>query len=331
MHFYILLTSLIAHCLADNYFDTPSGGFRPFGPGYTHGAYPQDFSIVGPPLEAIHDSQSPSTGLAVDVNHNLYLTYPRNAGPTPSNVVICTSFNDEKPWPNAAMQNCTTGQDPSTCFINVQNVVRDDKGRLWVVDNGIPAGAPASSDAVYGGAKLMSFNETTAQLISTYKIPKELLAYGMNMNDMKVNTTLGGREGYAFVTDASTNSSLLAIDLETGSGVRRLFNTSVVRADEKYVGSYDGELIYRWNGTSKGYLTTAADGITLGKDPIFRISSALIVSSIWKFLLGRPCFPPILLYLSRYSRKRQLNRCPSPGSSSESRPMRVGTGWLHVR
>jgi hypothetical protein len=268
MHFYILLTSLIAHCLADNYFDTPPGGFRPFGPGYTHGAYPQDFSIVGPPLEAIHDSQSPSTGLAVDVNHNLYLTYPRNAGPTPSNVVICTSFNDEKPWPNAAMQNCTAGQDPSTCFINVQNVVRDDKGRLWVVDNGIPAGAPASSDAIYGGAKLMSFNETTAQLISTYKIPKELLAYGMNMNDMKVNTTLGGREGYAFVTDASTNSSLLAIDLETGSGVRRLFNTSVVRADEKYVGSYDGELIYRWNGTTKGYVTTAADGITLGNDPV---------------------------------------------------------------
>ncbi|KAH4108125.1 hypothetical protein HBI81_150490 [Parastagonospora nodorum] len=254
---------LFLHCSAHAYFDTPSGGFRPFGPGYNYGSYPQDFSIVGPPLEAIHDSQSPSTGLAVDANHSLYLTYPRNAGKTPSNVVICTSFNDEKPWPTAEIQNCTTGQDPSTCFINVQNVVRDDSGRLWVVDNGIAAGAPAGSDAVYGGAKLMSFNETTAEHIKTYKIPKDLLAHGMNMNDMKVNTTLGGRGGYAFITDASTNSSLVAIDLENGSGVRRLFNTSVVRADEKYVGSYDGELIYRWNGTQKSYLTTAADGITL--------------------------------------------------------------------
>jgi hypothetical protein len=260
-----ILTFLIAPSLADTYFDSLPGGFRPFGSGYTHGAYPQDFTIVGPSLEAIHDSQKPTTGLAVDKNHNLYLTYPRNAGQTPSNVVICTSFNDEKPWPNADIQNCTTGQDPSTCFINVQNVVRDDKGRLWVVDNGIPAGAPQGSDAIYGGAKLMSFNETTAELIRTYAIPQELLAYGMNMNDMKVNTTLGGREGYAFITDASTNSSLVAIDLENGSGVRRLFNTSVVRADEKYVGSYDGELIYRWNGTQRGHLTTAADGITLGK------------------------------------------------------------------
>jgi hypothetical protein len=260
-----ILTLLTSLSLAEAYFDTPPGDFRPFGPGYTHGAYPEDFTVVGESLEAIHDSQKPSTGLAVDINHNLYLTYPRNAGATPSNVVICTSFNDEKPWPNAAIQNCTAGQDPSTCFINVQNVVRDDKGRLWVVDNGIPAGASPTSDAIYGGAKLMSFNETTSEHIRTYPIPKELLAYGMNMNDMKVNTTLGGREGYAFITDASTNSSLVAIDLDTGTGVRRLFNTSVVRADEKYVGSYGGELIYRWNGTQRGHLTTAADGITLGK------------------------------------------------------------------
>jgi len=262
----LLLSAAFVHTsVAFSYFDTPSGGYRPFGPGYNHGAYPQDFTVVGPPLEAVHDSQKPSTGLAVDNNHNLYLTYPRNVGQTPSNVVICTSFNDEKPWPSAAIQNCTSGQDPSTCFINVQNVVLDDRGRLWVVDNGIPAGAAAGSDAIYGGAKLMSFNETTSELIRTYPIPQHLLAHGMNMNDMKVNTTLGGREGYAFVTDASTNSSLVAINLEDGSGIRRLFNTSIVRADDKYVGSYDGELIYRWNGTQRGHITTAADGITLGR------------------------------------------------------------------
>jgi hypothetical protein len=278
MYWCVFLTStLFAHCLAqETYFDTPPGGYRPFGPGYTHGAYAQDFSIVGPSLEAIHDSQKPSTGLAIDANHNIYLTYPRNAGQTPSNVVVCTSFNDEKPWPNAAIQNCTTDQDPITCFINVQNVVRDDKGRLWVVDSGIPAGASPGSNAIYGGAKLMSFNETTSEYLRTYTIPEDLLAHGMNMNDMKVNTTLGGREGYAFITDASTNSSLVAIDLEDGSGMRRLFNTSVVRADEKYVGSYDGELIYRWNGTQKGYLTTAADGITLGKFLLRQMSTSIL-------------------------------------------------------
>jgi hypothetical protein len=263
---YIILASFafVATSSATEYFQTPAGGYRPFGPGYNVGAYPQDFTLVGPPLEAIHDSQKPSTGLAVDSAHNLYLTYPRNSGQTPSNVVICTSFNDEAPWPNASIQNCTAGQDPSTCFINVQNVVRDDQGRLWVVDSGIPYNSGPDADALFGGAKLMSFNETTAEHLRTYVIPEGLLSHRMNMNDMRVNTTLGEREGYAFITDANRNSSLLAIDLEDGSAVRRLFNTSVVRADEKYVGSYGGELIYTWNGTQKGHLTTAADGIALG-------------------------------------------------------------------
>jgi hypothetical protein len=259
---------LLTSSAAADYFDTPPGGFRPFGTGYTNGAYPQDFNLIGPPLEAIHDSQRPSTGLAVDSQHKLYLTYPRNAGPTPNNVIVCTSFNDEAPWPNATMQNCTVNQDLSTCFINVQNIVRDDRGRLWVVDSGIPANAAQTSDAIYGGAKIMSFNETTAEHLQTLIIPQHLLSNRMNMNDIRLNTTLGGRAGYAFITDASTNSSLVAVDLDDGSAVRRLFNTSVVRADENYVGTYDGELIYTWNGTRKGHLTIAADGIALGTHSI---------------------------------------------------------------
>jgi hypothetical protein len=245
------------------FFETQNS-FRPFGPGYNHGAYPQDFSVVGPPLEAVHDSQQAPTGLAVDNDHNIYLAYPRNSGPTPNNVVICTDFNNEKPWPNASIQNCTAGQDTSTCFLNVQNVVLDSIGQLWIVDSGIPYTSATSSSpqAVPGGAKIMSFNQTTGSLIRTYTIPTDLLAHGTNANDVRINNTLG-TNGYAFITDESRNSSILAINLDDGSAVRRLFNTSVVRADEKYVGSYDGNLIYLWNGTQKSYQTTGADGIAL--------------------------------------------------------------------
>lgn len=243
------------------YWDT-LGDFRPFGPGFTRGAYPQDFNVVGPVLEAVHDSQQPPTGLAVDSALNIYLTYPRNFGQTPNNVVICTDFNNEQPWPSAEIQNCTAGQDPSTCFINVQNVVLDSIGQLWIVDSGIPYNATSGSDAIYGGSKIMSFNQMTSAHIRTYTFPQALLAHGMNANDVRINNTLG-TNGYAFVTDESTNSSILAINLDDGSAVRRLFNTSVVRADEDYVGSYDGNLIYLWNGTKKSYTTTGADGIAL--------------------------------------------------------------------
>ena len=166
------------------------GGFRPFGPGYNHGAYPQDFSVVGPALQAVHDSQTAPTGLAVDDEHNIYLTYPRNMGQTPNNVVICTGFNDEQPWPNASIQNCTQGQDPATCFVNVQNVVLDSKGQLWVVDSGFPYDTEPGSNALYRGSKIMSFSQA-GELLRTYVIPKKFLSHSMNANDVRINNTLG--------------------------------------------------------------------------------------------------------------------------------------------
>lgn len=54
-----------------------------------------------------------------------------------------------------------------------------------------------------------------------------------------------------------------AINLADGSGIKRLFNESVVRADPKYVGSYEGHLVYCWDGNTIGYCTTGADGIAL--------------------------------------------------------------------
>jgi hypothetical protein len=154
----------------------------------------------------------------------------------------------------------------------------------------------------------MSFNESTAEHLRTYVIPRDLLSNRMNMNDMRVNTTLGGREGYAFITDASHNSSLLAVDLEDGSAMRRLFNTSVVRADEYYVGSYNGQLIYTWNGTTKGHLTVAADGIALGKRDAMNRSSSLMVRSIWQPLLGCTGLASILLHITRSPRRQEQDR-----------------------
>ena len=113
-----------------------------------------------------------------------------------------------------------------------------------------------------GGAKIMSFNQTTGEHIRTHVIPEQYLSHQMNPNDVRFNNTLG-TNGYAFITDASTNSSILSVNLDDGSVIRRLFNTSVVRADDHYVGSYDGYLVYCWTKTEIGYCTTAADGIAL--------------------------------------------------------------------
>lgn len=233
-------------------------------PNATIGTCPTDFTIVGGDLEPVHESQTPPTGLAIDPNGKLYLTYPRNFGITPLNVVVATSFTDEQAWPNATIQNCTTGQNAADCFINVQNVVLDSINQLWIVDSGIP---PGMKSAVQNGSKIMSF-DLSGNWLRTYVIPESLYYDQMNANDVRINNTLG-TNGYAFITDESNSGSLLAINLDDGSVTRRLHNTSVTRADEHYVGVYDGELIYAWNGTNKSYLTTGSDGIALASGNVY--------------------------------------------------------------
>lgn len=98
----------------------------------TIGVCPNDFTIIGPPLQPVHESKTPPTGIAVDNDLNIYLTYPRNDGPTPNCITIATSFTDEEPWPSAEIQNCTAGADLSTCFVNAMAVVLDSIGQMWV-------------------------------------------------------------------------------------------------------------------------------------------------------------------------------------------------------
>lgn len=205
----------------------PIEGRQPYGDNPSIGATPQSFDIIRPPLQAVHASlERPPIGFAVDPSLNVYLTYPRNTGVMPNNVVIPTNFTDERAWPNAEIQNCMGNQEPSTCFINVQNVVLDPKDRehvMWVVDLGIP---PGSMAATANGAKIMSFNLTNnGSLIRSYPIPPALYYDGMNANDVRINNFVG-TDGFAFITDESQYGSLVAVDLDSGSALRRLFNTS---------------------------------------------------------------------------------------------------------
>lgn len=234
-------------------------------PNATLGVCPNDFTIIGDQLQPVHESFLPPTGLAVDPNLNIYIAYPRNSGPTPNNVAIATGFDTEEPWPSAEIQNCTSGQNASLCFINVQNPVLDSHGVMWVVDSGIPPGQLSPVDF---GAKIMSFDLGTNQLIRTYPVPSSLFYDNLNLNDVRINNTLGSG-GFAFLTDESKGGSLISIDLDTGAVLRRLHNTSVVMADSGYVGSYNGRPIYSWNGTSKSFTNTGSDGIALASGNVY--------------------------------------------------------------
>lgn len=232
----------------------------------TNGVCVQDFNIIGGTLEAVHEGTLAPTGLAVDLDENLYLTYPRNFENSTNAVTIATSFTDEEPWPSAEIQNCQPGQNVSECFINVQNLVLDAHGQLWVLDSGIPY--KKTAPAVTGGAKIMQFDSATKELVKTYPLPDDVLSSGTNLNDLRINNT-AGTGGFAFLTDASVNGGILAVDLATGGAVKRLAGQPSVMADPGYVGSYNGEPIYCWNGTAKSFCTTSSDGIALQGGQIY--------------------------------------------------------------
>lgn len=100
-----------------------------------------DLDVIGNVPEAIHAGSVPPTGIAVDPEQNIYFTYARNMEKQNYTLTKATSFTEETPWPSEEWQNCADGQNASTCFVNVQNVVLDSVGGWWVIDSGVPNGA----------------------------------------------------------------------------------------------------------------------------------------------------------------------------------------------
>ncbi|KAF7876687.1 hypothetical protein EAF04_001772 [Stromatinia cepivora] len=222
----------------------------------TIGLCSADLDVIGPELQAVHEYVRAPTGLAVDLDANLFFTYARNMEPQNWTLTKATGFNSEAPWPSAEWQNCAAGQNASECFVNVQNVVLDAEGVFWVIDSGVPNGAAHPTPY---GAKIMSFNYTTAELIRTYIYPPELYNVKLQLNDIKINNTLG----YAFITEDSAYGSISTINLETGATVRHIFNSSFTTPDPNFISMYNGDVIRNWSGTKSSVLNSGTNGIAL--------------------------------------------------------------------
>lgn len=105
------------------------------------GSCSAELDVIGDVLETVHESERAPTGIAVDPEHNIFFTYARNMEPQNWTVTKATGFTTEEPWPSEEWQNCAEGQNASTCFVNVQNIVLDSVGGWWVIDSGLPNGA----------------------------------------------------------------------------------------------------------------------------------------------------------------------------------------------
>lgn len=105
----------------------------------------------------------------------------------------------------------------------------------------------------------MAFNITTGEVIRSYIYPEDQYNVKLQLNDIKINNTLG----HAFITEDSQYGSITTLNLETGVFNRRLFNSTVTKCDEHFTSTYNGSPIRGWKGTTWSYLNSGTNGIAL--------------------------------------------------------------------
>lgn len=118
------------------------------------------------------------------------------------------------------------------------------------------------------GPKVIKFNYATGEVIRTYVFPKDQWFAKIQLNDIKVNNTLG-TGGYAFITEDSPYGSITTLNLETGEFTRHLYNTTFTRPDERFTSIYNGEPIRNWNGTRPSYMISGTNGIALASGNVY--------------------------------------------------------------
>ena len=160
----------------------PSSTASPFTPqnltSFTQPSSPNNFTIDGPYLEVVHEIYNLTTfptGVAVDLDNRIFINFPRSASNNDVTLGLADSFNTTVAYPNASIQTCQPGQNVSTCFVNIQSVVIDSLQKIWALDTGA---GPAQTNAVEYGAKIMSFNLTTNEMIDNYVLPYSISANG---------------------------------------------------------------------------------------------------------------------------------------------------------
>lgn len=160
----------------------PSSTASPFTPpnltSSTQPSSPNNFTTDEPYLEVVHEIYNLTTfptGVAVDLDNRIFINFPRSASNNDVTLGLADSFNTTVAYPNASIQTCQPGQNVSTCFVNIQSVVIDSSQRIWALDTGA---GPAQTNAVEYGAKIMSFNLTTNEMIDNYVLPYSISANG---------------------------------------------------------------------------------------------------------------------------------------------------------
>jgi sugar lactone lactonase YvrE len=205
------------------------------------------------PLETVFFNDTYQlTGIAVATSGQMFTNYPRWSDQYRYAVTQINGIQNELPYPDAAMNSWSAGQDGMAKWVCVQSVVRGAGNTLWVVDPASPRmeGVSANSN------KLVKLDVASNTVLRTYPVAAAAGA-GSYINDVRVDES----KGYAYITN-STEGGIVVVNLNTGVVRQVLQNHYSVKSDPAYTFIIDGRELKK-NGQ---VVKINSDGIALSPD-----------------------------------------------------------------
>lgn len=214
-------------------------------------------------LEVVATFSGPMpTGVTVSRDGRVFVNFPR-WGDKVDYTVAEVRDGKTVPYPDAAINN-PDANDPGNHLISVQSVVVGPDNRLWILDT-----ANIEFKGVTpGGAKLVCVDLATNEVVKNFVFAPDVALPTTYLNDVRFDLRRGD-EGYAFITDSSTNgpNAIIVVDLKGGKAWRRLNDHPSVKADPAFLPLVEGRVVLQDPpGEEPRKWQVGSDGIAMGSD-----------------------------------------------------------------
>ena len=166
----------------------------------------------------------------------LFASMPGWLGPTPG-VVEVFPDGSNRPFPGNEWNEWAKGKDPRKHFVDINSIIPDGEGNLWVLD----AAAPYFSTAIEGAVKVVQISIATGETKRSIVFDPQDAHSGTRLAHMRFHGD------HAFMAE-SKEGSFYIIDLRDNSYRRILVGHPLMRCAPDDVPTIEGRKIHLLNG-----------------------------------------------------------------------------------
>jgi len=233
-------------------------------------------------VELVAEFEHQATGISVAENGRIFVNFPRWTEDTAVSVAELGANGQLTPYPDTAWNSWRNARKdevtPGDHWVCVQSIVADGRGKLWVLD---PA-APAQSQLVAGGAKLVAIALDTNQVVQSIAFDEDAAPQGSYLNDVRFS--IDGK--FAFITDSGAQGALLVVELASGKTARVLDGDPSTQVKKGLVVQADGQPLRRPDGRG---IEFSADGIALSDDGTYLYWQAIKGDTLYRIATDILC------------------------------------------